>query len=105
MSKLNVKKGDIVIVLSGKEKGKKGKILTAFPGDEKVIVEGVNFATKHQKPRRQGDVGGIIKQESALRVSKVMHICPRCEKPTRPKYEILDSGEKIRVCKHCGETI
>ena len=105
MAKLNVKKGDTVVILSGKDKGKKGKILTAYPDKETVIVEGANFVTKHQKPRQQGQPGGIIKKEAEIRVCKVMRVCPKCQKPTRAKYDVLSSGEKVRVCKHCGETI
>lgn len=105
MSMMHVKKDDMVIILSGKDKGKKGKVLIASPSEKKVIVEKVNVATKHKKPRRQGEVGGIIKQEIPLYACKVMRICPKCDKPTRPAYETLENGEKVRVCKHCGETI
>ncbi len=105
MNTLNVKKGDTVIVLSGKDKGKQGKVMSTSPKAGTVIVEGVNFATKHQKPRRQGETGGIIKQETPIRACKVMRVCPKCQKPTRVKSSILPSGEKVRVCKHCGETI
>lgn len=105
MKTMNIKKGDTVIVLSGKNKGKKGKVLTAMPEKESVIVEGVNFATRHVRPRRQGETGGIMKQEAPLRVCKVMRVCPKCDKPTRAKHQILSSGEKVRVCAHCGETI
>jgi len=104
MNKLNVKKGDTVVILSGKDKGKRGKILTALPAEEKVIVEGANFITCHTKPRKQGDQGGIIKKEGAIRACKVMRVCPKCNKPTRAKYKVLASGEKVRVCMHCGET-
>ncbi len=105
MNSMNIKKGDTVVVLSGKDRGKKGKVLTASPSAQTVIVEGVNFATRHMKPRKQGETGGIVKQEAAIRVCKVMRVCPKCDKPTRAKYNILPTGEKVRVCKHCGETI
>lgn len=105
MNSLHVKKGDKVIVLSGKDKGKTGKVLAAMPSKQKVIVEGVNMATKHKKPRRQGEVGGIIKQETPLFACKVMFVCPKCGKPTRPAFRVLADGEKTRVCKHCSETI
>jgi large subunit ribosomal protein L24 len=68
-------------------------------------VEGVNMATKHKKPRKQGEVGGIIKQETPIYASKVMNVCPKCGKPTRLAHEVLENGEKVRVCKHCSETI
>ncbi|MGE4282940.1 MAG: 50S ribosomal protein L24 [Clostridia bacterium] len=103
MNKVHVKKGDTVLVLSGKDKGKKGKVLTVYPKDNKVIVEGVNMATKHTKPRKQGQTGGIIHQESPVYAAKVMHVCNKCGKPTRVARKILDNGDKVRVCKHCGE--
>ncbi|NCC69891.1 MAG: 50S ribosomal protein L24 [Clostridia bacterium] len=105
MNHMNIKKGDTVLVLSGKSKGKKGKVLTAIPAKETVIVEGVNFVTRHVRPRKQGDQGGILKQESPIRVCKVMRVCPKCDKPTRAKHTLLANGEKVRVCMHCGETI
>lgn len=103
--KLHVKKGDSVVVLSGKDKGKKGKILTVIPKEGKVIVEGVAMATKHKKPRKQGDVGGIIHQETAVDASNVMHICNKCSRPTRIGRNVIADGSIVRVCKHCGEEI
>ena len=103
--KLHIKKGDTVVVLSGKDKNKKGKVLNVIPKKESVIVEGVSMATKHIKPRRQGEVGGIIHQEVAIKASKVMHICGKCGKPTRIGRQVLESGEIVRVCKHCAEII
>ena len=105
MNTLNIKTGDTVIVLSGKDKGKQGKVMSASPKDGTVVVEGVNFATKHQKPRRQGEPGGIIKQETPIRACKVMRVCPKCQKPTRVKSQIQADGKKVRVCMHCKETI
>jgi large subunit ribosomal protein L24 len=105
MNSLHVRKGDKVIVLSGKDKGKQGKVLSAMPKEQKVIVEGINVATKHSKPRRQGEVGGIIKQETPIYACKVMNVCPKCGKPTRLAHKVLESGEKVRICKHCNETI
>ena len=102
---MNVKKGDIVVVLSGKDKGKQGKVLKSDPKGEKVIVEGVNVAMKHQKPRKQGEEGGIIKMETPIYACKVMRICPKCNKPTKPAFRFLDDGSKARVCKKCGEII
>ena len=103
MSKMHVKKGDNVVVLSGKDKGKKGKVLDADPKSGKVIVEGVAMATKHKKPRRQGEIGGIIHQEAAIDISNVMHICKKCGEPTRIAYSILSDGSKVRMCKKCKE--
>ena len=94
-NKLHIKKGDNVVVISGADKGKKGK----------VIVEGVNMLTKHTKPRRQGETGGIIHQEGAIYACKVMHICDKCGQPTRAGYKMLNDGGKSRVCKKCSEVL
>ena len=101
---MNIKKDDKVVVLSGKDKGKQGKVLVADPRSAKVIVEGVNVATKHQKPRRQGEEGGIIKVETPIYASKVQLVCPKCGKATRVGHKIAD-GKKSRVCKKCGAEI
>ena len=106
VNKLHVKKGDTVIVLSGKDKGKKGKVLEVSPKEPKVIVENVNMVTKHVKPRKMGDQGGIVKAEGAMYACKVMLVCPKCGKPTRIAHKILNDGTKQRLCKNtgCGET-
>ena len=101
---MNVKKNDTVIVLSGKDKGKKGKIVVAMPREGKVIVEGVNVATCHTKPRKQGETGGIVRKEIPIRADKVMLVCPKCGKPTRVGHKLLDDGSKLRLCKKCSET-
>ena len=98
---MNIKKNDTVVVLSGKDKGKTGKVLGTLPSDMKVVVEGVNMATCHLKPRRQGETGGIVQREAAIYASKVQVVCPKCNKGTRVAHKIVD-GKKIRVCKHCG---
>ena len=98
---MNIKKDDKVVVLSGKDKGKQGKVLVADPKGLKVVVEGVNVATKHQKPRKQGEEGGIIKVETPIYACKVMVVCPKCGKPTRVAHK-LEGGKKVRVCKKCG---
>ena len=106
MNKIHVKKGDTVIVLSGKDKGKKGKVLAVSPAEQKVIVEGINMVTKHVKPRRMGEPGGIVKAEGAMYASRVQLVCPRCGNPTRIGHKILADGSKVRMCKNekCGET-
>ena len=101
---MNIKKDDKVVVLSGKDKGKQGEVLVAEPKAGKVIVKGVNVATKHQKPRQQGQEGGIIKVETPIYVSKVQLVCPKCGKATRVAHKITD-GKKTRVCKKCGAEI
>lgn len=105
MSKnIHIKKNDTVMVISGEDKNKKGKVLSVDPEKNRVIVEGVNMATKHKKPRKQGDIGGIIHQEAPISATNVMHICDKCQQPTRIGYSILADGSKVRVCKKCGET-
>lgn len=110
---MHIRSKDQVVVISGDDKGKKGKVLTAFPKTGKVIVEGVAVVTKHQKPRRQGEPGGIIHKESAIDASNVMLICPKCGAPTRvgrvADVVEKESGEKVkkmvRVCKKCKAKI
>ena len=98
---MNIRKDDKVVVISGKDKGKEGKVLISNPKAGKLIVEGVNVATKHQKPRKQGEEGGIIKMETPIYACKVMVVCPKCGKPTRVAHKLAD-GKKVRVCKKCG---
>lgn len=100
---LHVRKDDQVIVITGKDKGKKGKVLSADPKNNKVIVEGVNMATKHKKPRSQTQPGGIIHQEAPINASNVMIICPKCGKPSRMGHMTDGEGVNARVCKKCGE--
>ena len=104
-NKMHVKKGDKVVVLSGKDARKEGKILKVFPKESKVLVEGVNIVTKHVKPRSAYQQGGIIKQEAPIHSSNVMLICEKCGKPSRTGRKILENGEKVRVCKKCKEII
>ncbi len=104
MNKMHIKKGDTVVVLSGKDKGKKGKVLSVLPKQNKAIVEGVALATKHTKPRRQGETGGIVNQEIAIHACKLMHVCTKCNQPTRIGRKILDDGSIVRYCKKCNET-
>ena len=105
MNKMSIKKGDTVIVLSGKDKGKQGKVLAAMPADRKVIVEGINVVSRHTKPRKQGEEGGILKKEAAIYACKVQKVCPKCNKPTRPAHKMLADGKKVCVCKKCGAEI
>ncbi len=101
---MNVKKNDTVVVLSGKDKGKQGKVLSVDPKAGKVVVEKINVASRHTKPRKQGEEGGILKKETPLYASKVMTVCPKCNKPTRVAHKV-EGGKKVRVCKHCGAEI
>lgn len=103
-SKLHVKTGDNVQVISGKDKGKKGKVLEVSIKEKKVIVEGINIAKKHMKPKRQGEVGEIIKVEAPMYASKVMLVCPKCDKATRVAHGVDKNGDKKRRCVKCDAT-
>ena len=105
VKKVHVKKEDTVLVLSGKDRGKKGKVLSVNPSTNQVLVEGVNMATKHKKPTGKYQQGGIIHQEAPIDGSNVMLICDKCGKPTKVAKTILDNGQKSRSCKHCNEII
>ena len=101
---MNIKKNDTVIVLSGKDKGVKGKVLEAMPAKEMLIVEQVNVATCHTKPRKQGETGGIVKRETPIRACKVALYCEKCGKGVRVGYKVED-GKKTRICRKCGAEI
>ncbi len=105
MNNLHIKKGDTVMINSGVDKGKKGKVLTVIPKDNKVVVEGVNVRTKATKPRKQGEQGGLIKAEVAINASKANPYCSKCGKGTRVKINTKKDGSKVRVCAKCGEEI
>jgi large subunit ribosomal protein L24 len=104
-AKLHVKRGDTVQVIAGKERGKSGKILKAFPAKGRVIIEHVNMIKKHTKRRSQGQGGGIIEREGTVHASNVMLVCPSCGKATRLGKKILEDGSKSRICKKCGEVV
>lgn len=103
--KVHVKTGDTVMVISGDDKGKKGKVMAVSPKEGKVIVEGINMVSKHVKPKRMGEAGGILKAEGAMYASKVQIICPRCKKPTRIGHKLNEDGTKSRTCAKCGEIL
>ncbi|MEW6183973.1 MAG: 50S ribosomal protein L24 [Bacillota bacterium] len=105
MPKVNVRKGDNVMVIRGKDTGKKGKVLTVFPDRFRVIVEKVNVVKRHSRPTRQMPQGGIIEKEAPIHASNVMLVCGKCHKPTRVGRRILDDGTKVRFCKKCGEVL
>lgn len=102
---MSIKKDDLVVVLSGKDKGQRGKVLEVMPKSGKVVVEKVNVVSRHTRPRKQGDEGGIIKKEAPLYACKVMRVCPKCDKPTRPASRVTADGKRVRVCKKCGAEI
>ena len=104
MNTMSIKKGDTVVVLSGKDKGKKGAVLSVMPESRKVVVEKVNVVSRHTKPRQQGQQGGIVKKEAPIYACKVMRVCPKCGKPTRPASKVT-GDKRVRVCKKCGAEI
>lgn len=104
-SKMHVKKDDTVLIISGDDRGRKGKVLEVSPKEGKVIVEGINMVKKHVKPKKMGDTGGIVEAEGAMYASKVQVICPACKKPARIGHKKEADGTKQRICKRCGETL
>jgi len=104
-NKLHVKKDDSVFVISGKDKGKKGRVIACYPRENRVLVEGINMMKKHSKPSQLNPQGGIISQEAPIHVSNVMLVDPKSGKPTRIGYKVLDNGTKVRVAKRSGEVI
>ena len=112
MNNLHVKTGDNVMIISGKDKGKTGKVLAVSPKEGKVIIEGRNMVTKHVKPRRQGEQGGIVKAEGAMYACKVQLVCPHCNKPTRAQHKVhfeeVEGKQKRvseRICAKCKEAL
>ncbi len=103
--KLGVRTGDTVVIISGEDKGKTGKVLEVSPAEGKIIVEGINMITKHVRPRREGEEGGRIQAEGAFYASKAMIVCPKCSKGVRVAHKVLEDGSKIRVCAKCGEEL
>ena len=104
MNKMSIKKDDLVVVLSGKDKGKQGKVLGTVPGSLKVVVEGINMVTCHVKPRKQGEQGGILQKEAPIYACKVQKVCPKCNKPTRIGHKV-EGDKKVRIRKKCGAEI
>lgn len=102
---MRIKKGDTVVVVSGKDKGKKGKVLVVNPESKKVLVEGIAMVTKHQKPSAKVQQGGIIHKEAFVDMSNVMPFCKKCDKGVRVKFNVLENGSKVKACAKCGEEL
>ncbi|CAM5778924.1 MULTISPECIES: 50S ribosomal protein L24 [Brevibacillus] len=102
---MHVKKGDTVIVITGKDKGKKGRVLAAYPKKDRVLVEGINLVKKHSRPSQSNPQGGIVTQEAPIHVSNVSLIDPKSGKATRIGYKVLDNGKKVRYAKKSGEVL
>ena len=102
---MNIRKNDMVLVIAGKDKGKKGKVRFSYPDKERIMVEGVNFIKKHSKAKGAAKQAGIIEREALIPVSNVMLLCSKCNKPARVGFRFLDDGKKVRFCRTCGEVI
>lgn len=102
---MKIKKNDIVKIKSGKDKGKKGKVLQIFNKEEMVVVEGINMMAKNVRPKKQGEKGQVVRYNAPINISKVMIFCSKCNKPTRTGYQISKEGVKSRICKKCNQTI
>lgn len=102
---MKIRKNDTVSVITGKNRGKKGRVLQVFPKEGRIMVEAVNYRKVHRRPTRDNPKGGIVQMEGAFSISNVMLVCPRCSKPTRVGYSFLGDGTKHRVCKKCRDII
>ncbi|MDH4269148.1 MAG: 50S ribosomal protein L24 [Dehalococcoidia bacterium] len=102
---MKIRKDDTVVIIAGKDRGKKGKVRRALPNEDRVIVEGLNMIKRHSRARRATRQAGIIELEAPIRVSDVMLICNKCGKPARVNFRFLDDGKKVRICNSCREVI
>jgi len=102
---VKIHKNDTVLIISGKDRGKKAKVLKVFPRENKILVEGVNLIKKHKKPKKTGEKGQILQMPAPIYLSKTKLICPKCLKPTRVGYKINEKKIKARICKKCGKEI
>ena len=102
---MKIRKNDTVLVIAGKDKGKKGKVRFAYPKDERILVEGINFIKRHSKARKQARQAGIIDLEAPVHVSDVMLLCDKCNHPTSIGFRFLEDGKKVRICRSCKEVI
>jgi len=102
---MKIRKNDTVLVIAGKDSGKKGKVRFAYPKEQRILVEGINFIKRHTRARKQVRQAGIIEREAPIHVSDVMLLCSRCNHPARVGYHFLEDGRKVRICRSCGEVI
>jgi large subunit ribosomal protein L24 len=102
---MRVRKDDTVVIIAGKDRGKKGKVRRALPNESRVIVEGLNMIKRHSRARRATRQAGIVELEAPIRVSNVMLVCDKCGNPTRVNFRFLDDGKKVRICNSCGEVV
>jgi large subunit ribosomal protein L24 len=101
---MNIKRDDTVLVTTGKDKGKRGRVREVHPADDKVIVEGINIVKKHTRGRMGARQAGVVEQEAPMNASKVMVVCPNCNRGVRVGHTFLANGQKVRQCRHCGAT-
>jgi large subunit ribosomal protein L24 len=102
---MKIRKNDTVVIIAGKDRGKKGKVRRAFPDEDRVIVEGLNMIKRHSRAGRSARQAGIIELEAPIKVSNVMLVCEKCGEPTRVGFRFLDDGKKVRICSSCREVI
>jgi len=102
---MKIRRNDTVVIIAGKDKGKRGKVRHAWPDEERVIVEGANMIKRHSRARKAARQAGIIELEAPIRVSNVMLVCEKCGNPTRVSFRFLDDGKKVRICNSCREVI
>jgi len=102
---MKIRREDNVLVIAGKDRGKKGKVRKALPGENRVIIEGINMIKKHSRARGVARQAGIIEREAPIHISNVMIICDKCNKPARIGYRILEDGSKVRICRNCKEVL
>ena len=102
---MKIRKNDTVLVITGKDKGKKGRVRFAYPKDERVLVEGINFIKRHTRARGQVRQAGIIERKAPIHVSNVRLLCNKCNHPTRVGFRFLEGGSKVRLCRQCSEVI
>ncbi len=102
---MKIRKNDDVLVIAGKDKGKKGKVRSAYPKDGRLMVEGINFVKKHSRAKGAARQAGIIEREAPVHISNVLLVCKRCNRPTRIGFNFLEGGKKVRFCRACSEVI
>lgn len=102
---MHIRKGDMVLVLTGEYAGSRGRVLRVFPKRGRALVEGVNMVKRHTRARRPGEQPGIFEKEAPVHVSNLMVVCPRCGQPTRVKKKVLEDGSRVRACRKCGEML
>src|SRR3990172_1098621 len=102
---MKIRKGDTVLVIAGKDRGKRGKVHRVYQGESKALVEGVNMIKRHMRPRPTVRQTGIVEREAPIQVSNLMLVCPKCNQPCRIGHKLLEEGSKVRLCRRCGETI